>query len=272
MKKKIIALSVLSLVLTSNVNTVFAQKKVTDLISSISQDKVASGLKDALDKGITEQVSKLTQKDGFYKNELVKILLPDEIQKVDQTLRKLGMGSLADQGLVLINRAAENAVKEATPIFVDAVKNISFNDAKNILLGGKSAATDYLKSSTSKALYSKFNPVVQESLSSVGADGIWEKIFTTYNNLPLVTPVNTNLTDYVTNKTMDGVFSMIAVEEDNIRENIGGSRSTNLLKEVFAIQDNTTNTSNKNTSTNTTPNKKEKKEKKEGFFSELGIF
>lgn len=259
MKKSLIALSLLTTTLAVTPN-IFAQTGLNDIISNLSQDKVAQGLKEALDKGIEKQVSKLTQKDGFYKNDLVKILLPEEVQKVDQTLRSIGMGNIADQGILLINRAAEDAVKEATPIFIDAVKNMTFNDAKNILLNGDSAATNYLKSSTSKALYSKFSPVIQQSLSSVGADKIWENIFTTYNNLPLVTPVSTNLTDYVTNQTMDGVFKMIAVEENNIRENIGGSRSSNLLQEVFGTQDNAV-TSSKNNST-----KEKNTQKKKSIF------
>lgn len=224
--------------------------KTNNLINSITQDKVAKGLKEALDKGIADQVSLLSKPDGFLKNELVKIVMPAEFQKVDKTLRKLGMGSLADQGLVLINRAAEGAVKEATPIFIDAVKNMTFSDAKNILIGGKSAATDYLKKSTTKSLYDKFNPVIKSSLSDVGADVIWEKMSSTYNALPLVSPVTTDLTDYITTQTMDGVFKMIAVEENNIRENITGSRDSKLLKDVFAIQDNLTNASKNNTSNN----------------------
>lgn len=272
MKKKLIMMAVLSLVLsTANTNQIHAQK-VTDLIGSISQDKVASGLKEALDKGIEKQVSNLTKQDGFYKNELVKILLPEEIQKVDRTLRNLGMGNIADQGLLLLNRAAENAVKEATPIFVDAVKNITFKDAKNILLDGNGAATNYLKQSTNKALYAKFSPVIQSSLATVGADQVWEKIFSTYNELPLVSPVNTDLTDYVTKETMNGVFKMIAVEEDNIRENIGGSRSNKLLKEVFSIQDNSTKTTNKNTSDNSKEDKANNTPKKESIFDKIGIF
>ncbi|WHT72451.1 DUF4197 domain-containing protein [Myroides odoratimimus] len=224
--------------------------KKNNLINSLTQDKVAKGLKEALDKGIADQVSKLSQPDGFLKNELVKIVMPEEFQKVDRALRRIGMDKLADQGLTLINRAAESAVKEATPIFVEAVKNMTFTDAKDILVGGKSAATDYLKKSTSKSLYTKFSPVINSSIASVGADVIWEKMTTTYNALPLVSPVTTDLTDYITNQTMDGVFKMIAVEEGNIRENITGSRDSKLLKEVFAIQDNLTNSTKKNTSSN----------------------
>ncbi len=197
---------------------------------------ISGGLKEALDNGISKQVSKLTATDGFYKNELVKILLPAELQKIDQALRKIGLSSLADDGLKAINRTAENAVKEATPIFVDAVKNMSFTDAKNILMGNDIAATNYLQNATSTALYSKFNPVIKSSFSKVGADKIWNQIITKYNSIPLVTKVNPDLTDYTTNKAMEGVFKMIAVEEKNIRTNLN-SRTSDLLKKVFALQD-----------------------------------
>lgn len=197
---------------------------------------IAGGLKEALNNGITKQVSKLTVTDGFFKNEMVKILLPEELQKVDKALRNVGMSKLADEALKVINRAAEDAVKEATPIFVDAVKNMSFNDAKNILMGNENAATTYLQNSTSTALYSKFNPVIKSSFNKVGADKVWSQIITKYNSLPLVKKVNPDLTDYTTNKAMEGVFKMIAVEEKSIRTNLA-SRTSDLLKKVFALQD-----------------------------------
>lgn len=197
---------------------------------------IAGGLKEALNNGISKQVSKLTSTDGFYKNQLVKILLPEELQKVDAGLRKIGLGSLADDGLRAINRTAEDAVKTATPIFVDAVKGMTFNDAKNILMGNETAATNYLQNSTSTALYSKFNPVIKNSFSKVGADQIWANIITKYNSIPFVQKVNPDLTDYVTNKAMEGVFKMVAVEEKNIRTDINARTST-LLKQVFAMQD-----------------------------------
>jgi hypothetical protein len=197
---------------------------------------ISSGLKEALNNGISKQVTKLTAVDGFYKNEMVKILLPEELQKVDAGLRKVGLGKLADDGLRAINRTAEDAVKEATPIFVDAIKGMSFNDAKNILMGNESAATTYLQGSTSTALYSKFNPVIKNSFAKVGADKIWANIITKYNAIPLVKKVNPDLTDYVTNQAMNGVFKMIAVEEKNIRTNLN-SRTSDLLKKVFAMQD-----------------------------------
>jgi hypothetical protein len=198
---------------------------------------IAAGLREALDKGIDTQVSKLTKTDGFYKNQLVKILLPEELQKVDQGLRQVGLGSLADEGLKVLNRAAEDAVKEATPIFVTAVKQMTFNDAKNILLGNDTAATSYLQNTTSSQLYTKFNPVIKSSFQKVGADKVWTDIITKYNKIPLVKKVDPDLTNYVTNKAMEGVFKMIAVEEKNIRNNVN-ARTSDLLKRVFAQQDN----------------------------------
>lgn len=197
---------------------------------------IASGLKEALNNGITKQVSKLTATDGFYRNEAVKILLPDELKKVDAGLRRIGLSSLADEGLKVMNRAAEDAVKEATPIFIGAVRNMSFTDARGILLGNDTSATTYLENSTSTTLYSKFNPVIKNSFSKVGADKVWANIITKYNSIPLVNKVNPDLTDYVTKQAMNGVFKMIAVEEKNIRTNIS-ARTTPLLQKVFAMQD-----------------------------------
>jgi hypothetical protein len=203
---------------------------------SLNNVDIGSALKEALNKGVTEQVTKLTAVDGFYKNEAVKILLPQELQVVDKKLRQMGMGKLADEGLLVLNRAAEDAVKEATPIFVNAITSMTITDAKNILMGADNSATTYLQKTTSTPLYSKFNPVVQTSLSKVGADKVWAGIISKYNSLPLVTKVNPDLNDYVTNKALDGVFKMISVEEKNIRTNLS-SRTSDLLKKVFALQD-----------------------------------
>ena len=203
----------------------------------LTQEQIGSGLRQALDNGIQHQVSKLTATDGFYKNDLVKILLPEELQAVDKGLRSIGLGSLADEGLKAINRTAEDAVKTATPIFVNAVKQITFNDAKNILLGADNAATSYLEGKTTSALYAEFNPVIKNSFSKVGADKIWSNLITKYNSIPFVKKVNPDLTDYVTTEALEGVFTMIAVEEKGIREKVG-LRDTALLRQVFALQDN----------------------------------
>lgn len=202
----------------------------------VSQFDIANGLRQALDLGIDKEVSKLTLEDGFYKNELVKILLPQELQKVDKALRDIGLASLADEGLKVLNRAAEDAVSEATPIFIDAVKGITFYDAKTILLGNKDAATQYLSNRTQTALYDKFNPVIKTSFAKVGADQIWENLINKYNAIPFTTNVNPDLTDYVTNEALKGVYTMIAVEELQIRERVS-ARTTDLLRKVFALQD-----------------------------------
>ncbi len=206
----------------------------TESATSSNPLDIAAGLKEALNNGITKEVSKLTAVDGFYKNEAVKILMPEELQKVESTLRKLGMGNLADQGVLAMNRAAEDAVKEATPIFVSAVKNMNITDAKSILLGSDNAATTYLQGSTNKELYAKFSPVVKQSIGKVGADVVWSSIISKYNEIPFVSKVNPDITDYITNKAMDGVFKMIAVEEKNIRTDLK-SRTSPLLQSVFGL-------------------------------------
>ena len=233
MKKVLMLMVAVSLSGCAEMQQVMNQFPQTQGIGGVD---IAGGLKEALNNGISKQVTKLTTTDGFYRNELVKILLPEELRKVDSGLRKLGLNSLADEGLKVLNRAAEDAVKQATPIFVDAVRNMSFADARGILMGSQNSATSYLQNSTSTALYGKFNPVIKNSFTKVGADKVWANIITKYNSIPLVNKVNPDLTDYVTNQAMNGVFKMVAVEEKNIRTNIN-ARTSILLQKVFAMQD-----------------------------------
>lgn len=197
---------------------------------------IAAGLKEALQNGISKQVSLLTAEDGFLKNEMVKIPFPAELQKVSSTLNSLGLSNLTNEGIKTMNRAAEMAVKEATPVFVDAIKNMSFADAKAILMGNKTEATTYLQKTTSTTLYGKFKPVVQQAIGKAGADKAWNTIISKYNSVPMVSKVNPDLNDYVTQKTLEGVFKMISVEETKIRES-SSSRSSDLLQKVFALQD-----------------------------------
>jgi len=239
--KKMLALALLlPLISTAQIGGLLNKAKNTVTTKSgsgsIGNTDIASALKEALDKGIDKQVTKLTAVDGFYKNPSVKILFPPELQKVDKALRSVGLGNLADQGIQSLNRAAEDAVKESTPIFVGAVKQMTFTDAKNILMGSDNAATSYLQKTTTKPLYDKFNPKVQESIGKVGADKIWAAIISKYNSLPLVSKVNPDINDYVTNRALEGVYKMIAVEEKDIRNNLN-SRTSDLLKKVFALQD-----------------------------------
>ncbi|MBC3844902.1 DUF4197 domain-containing protein [Winogradskyella echinorum] len=231
---------IFALLIVLNLTACAELQQVVDSIPQsggvLSNADIASGLREALDLGIDKQVTKLTQKDGFFKNDLVKILLPEELQKVDKGLRDIGLGNLADEGLKVLNRAAEDAVKEATPIFVNAVKDITFNDAKNILLGNDDAATEYLTSKTQTELYNKFQPVINSSFAKVGADQIWSNLISKYNAIPFTSNVNPDLTDYVTGEALKGVYTMIAVEEKEIRNKVS-SRTTDLLKKVFALQD-----------------------------------
>lgn len=204
-------------------------------ISGVSSMKIADGLKQALEIGVKDGVQKLSQKDGFFGNSMTKILLPEELQKVDKTLRSIGLGGLADDGLKLLNRAAEDAVTQATPIFTNAITSMTFNDAKGILLGGDNTATTYLQNKTQAQLFTAFKPKVENSLGKVGADRIWQQIITKYNTFTGKN-ITTDLNSYVTQETIKGVFKMVAQKESGIRNNIG-LRTTPLLQEVFGLQD-----------------------------------
>jgi hypothetical protein len=233
MRKIVLVFMVLQLVACAELQQVVNQLPNGGIITN---DQIAGGLKEALNNGITNQVSTLAMRDGFFNNEMVKILLPEELQKVDNTLRKIGLSKVADEGLKVLNRAAEDAVGEAIPIFVDAIKGMSFADAKNILMGDNNAATMYLQAKTSEALYQKFQPIINNSFTKVGADKIWSDLITKYNNLPLTKDVNPDLTDYVTGEALKGVFTMVEVEEKQIRTEVS-KRTSDLLKRVFALQD-----------------------------------
>lgn len=204
--------------------------------AGITEGEIAGGLKQALHNGIEKEVEKLAREGGFSANQLVRIGLPAELQKVDNTLRDVGLGDLADRGIEILNRAAENAVSEGIPIFVDAVQEMTITDARSILLGSQDAATSYLRDKTTEKLYARFNPVIVSSLDQVGANDIWSGIINRYNDLPFTTRVNPDLSDYVTTEALEGVFAMIAIEEQEIRTNVQ-ARTSNLLRKVFALQD-----------------------------------
>lgn len=198
--------------------------------------EIGLGLKQALEIGTTNGANQLSAKDGFLGNLAVKILFPPEAQKVEKTLRTIGLGSLADNVIVSINRAAEDAAKEAKPIFISAIKQMTITDATNILLGNKDAATSYFKRVTTAQLMEKFRPVIEGSLAKVGATKYWGDAANQYNKIPLVKPVSTDLSAYVAQKAIDGMFIQVAQEELKIRDNIG-ARSTGLLQKVFGYAD-----------------------------------
>ncbi|KIC64263.1 DUF4197 domain-containing protein [Chryseobacterium taiwanense] len=204
-------------------------------LGSLTSTQISSGLKEALSLGVNEGVKKLGVTDGFLKNEAVKILMPEKLRKVDTTLRSLGLGSLADEGVKLLNRAAEDAVTEAAPIFTNAITSMTITDAKNILLGNDNAATNYLQTKTQTQLFTAFQPKVKASLGKVGADSVWKSIITKYNTLTGQS-VTTDLNNYVTTETINGVFKMVAEKEGGIR-NTPAMRTTSILQKVFGAQD-----------------------------------
>jgi len=218
-------------------------KKALDavIVTSNSNDnpsptEMAMGLKEALEKGTNLSVDRLNLENGFLGNPAIKLPFPEEAIQVERSLRKMGLDNLCDQLINSINRAAEDAVKEARPLFTQAIKEMTFKNVQGILLGSERAATDYLQQSTTDGLKVKFAPPIQASLQKVGATAHWETIMTRYNKIPLVKPVNTNLTAYVTDKALQGLFVEIAKEELALRKN-NNLRSSPLLQKVFAFAD-----------------------------------
>jgi Protein of unknown function (DUF4197) len=213
------------------------EKLAKDVNLEPSLADIGNGLKQALTQGITKGVKVLTAKDGYYKS-AYKILLPEEAQKVTQKLKIIpGFDKLEENLLEKINRGAEDAAQEATPIFVDAIKAMTFQDAKNILMGDNNAATSYLNKATYQSLYGKFNPKIMTSLDKFEARSLWKKAAETYNKIPLIgTKVPTDLDDYITKQALNGLFKKVEEEEKDIRTN-KLNRPTDLLKKVFAKQD-----------------------------------
>lgn len=194
--------------------------------------EVGEGLKEALINGISKGSDLVSQLDGYFKNPEIKIPFPPDVKKVEDKLRQVGLGDQVDKFVMTLNRGAEDAAKEAKPIFVSAIKSMTIQDAWAILRGEDNAATEYLKRTTSAQLTEKFKPVIQNSLSKVNATKYYGDLVGTYNKIPFVEKVNPSLDDYATGKAIDGLFLMIAKEEKNIRKD-PVARTTELLKKVF---------------------------------------
>ena len=199
------------------------------------QKTTVSGLKEALAIGTENAVKAVSKTDGYFSNQMVKILLPDKIQKVADVVAKLGYQKQVDHFILSMNRAAEAAAPKATALFVDAIKTMSFDDARKILQGGETAATEYFKDKTSKKLYDEFKPVVISNMNKVGVTKAYKDMMAPYESLPLVPKESIDLDHYVTNKALDGLFLMVGQEEKKIRTN-PAARVTDLLKTVFGKQ------------------------------------
>jgi hypothetical protein len=202
----------------------------------LSQEEAGNGLKEALNAGIGEAVDFLSAKDGYFKSPY-KILVPEEAQKVVSKLKTVpGFGNLEADLTERMNRAAEDAATKAKPIFVSAIKQMTFKDALDILMGNQDAATRYLEKTTSTQLYKEFLPVIQTSLDKVNARELWRSAVTAYNKIPLVEKTNPELDDHVTKTALKGMFSLVEKKEKGIRTDVG-QRNSDLLKKVFAKQD-----------------------------------
>jgi hypothetical protein len=201
----------------------------------LTTTEVSEGLKEALIKGISNGSDLASQLDGYFKNPEIKIPFPPDVKKVEDRLRQLGLGGEVDKFVMTLNRGAEDAAKEAKPIFIAAIKQMTIDDAWAILRGDPDAATQFLKRTTSTQLKEKFSPVIQASLNKVNATKYYGELVSRYNSIPLVQKVNPDLNDYATDLSMQGLFTMIAKEEKSIRQD-PGARTTELLKRVFGSQ------------------------------------
>lgn len=200
--------------------------------SGLSAVEIASGLKEALRMGIDKGATQASAVDGYFGNNLIKILFPPEAQRVESRLRQLGFGKQVDQFVLSLNRSAEDAAKKAKPIFWEAIKQMSIQDAVGILRGADNAATEYLRRTAGQKLVAEFTPVIDSTLQKNNATRYYNTLAGTYNKIPFVQPVNANLTEYATNKAVDGLFLLVAQEEKKIREN-PVARVSDILKRVF---------------------------------------
>jgi len=240
MKKIVLSAAISFILIQSNS---FAQVNLNNILNSasnttgqgLSEDKIVKGLKEALALGTKKSTENASKIDGYFKNPLIKIPFPKEAAEMEKTLKSLGMSKQVDTFIKTMNRAAEDAAVKATPIFINAITNMSITDGIKILRGGENAATLYLLNSTNTGLTKEFKPVIQKSLQKVEITKYWNPLVKRYNQVPMVKKMNPNLDDYVTNKAIEGLFKMIAQEENKIRKD-PQARVTDLLKDVFGTK------------------------------------
>ena len=235
---KLIKISFIPILLIfSGCTTSQINQTINDVMGEqLSKEQVAAGLKEALNKGISTGSDQASKIDGYFKNPSIKIPFPTEAQKVEDKLRQIGLGNEVDKFVLTLNRAAEEAAKEAKPIFVNAITSMTIQDAWGILKGTDHEATEYLQRTTGSDLTAKFHPIIKNALSKTNATKYYSDLITTYNKIPFVQHMNPDLEGYATDKAIEGLFHLIALEEEKIREN-PAARTTELLKKVFAAQD-----------------------------------
>ena len=215
-----------------NTSTILKPKTTAAGVNPLSESEIVKGLKEALVVGSNNASSQLSLLDGFNANSLIRIPFPPEVSQIASKLRDIGFGSKVDEFETTLNRAAEQAAKDAAPIFGNAITQMTFTDAKNILKGSNTSATSYLQSKTNDALFTSFSPTIKNALNSSLATSKWTEITSIYNRLPFITPVETDLVKYTTNKALSGLFIVVAEEEKKIREN-PAARVSDILQKVF---------------------------------------
>ncbi|BDX39408.1 hypothetical protein CYCD_27630 [Tenuifilaceae bacterium CYCD] len=236
MKKNIIA-SLILLTTISISSQAQILKKAKGLVDqgkkgNFTEQEAVSGIKEALSKGTVKGAEMVSKKDGYFGDAEIKIPFPPEAKTIEEKLRAIGMGKKVDEAVLSINRAAEDAAVKAKDIFLVAIKEMTVKDAINIVKGNDNAATQYLKTHTSAELKKQFTPIIEESLKKVNATKYWSNVINAYNKIPMVKKMNPNLTEYVTDKAIEGLFVKIAKEEKEIRKN-PIARTSDLLKKVF---------------------------------------
>lgn len=240
MNKRFFPIAILLLMLsqtTLGCNTIMQASSTHNTQGDPGPSQISAALKEMLTKGLTFAVDKLGQKDGFWGDAAMKILFPKEAQFAADKLRQVGLGNLVDDFEMSMNRGAEDAVKQALPIFVDALTSMSFSDVKNVLLGNETAATEFFKAKTGDALYRAFSPRIKASMDKTGAASAWTKVTSTYNAMPFVqNKVETDIVRYATNRAMDGLFKKVAEQEIQMRQN-PVFRTTKTLVDVFGYAD-----------------------------------
>lgn len=199
----------------------------------VTEAEAAQGIREALDQGVGRGITTLHREDGFFRNAAYKLLLPPEAQKVEAVMRQLGMGAMVDRAILQINRSAEDAVGAASPIFGEAIRQITLTDALSIVSGPQDAATQYFRQRTTEKLKASFAPIIKLSLDKFSATKYYDEIISTYNNFPTtLQKLNPDLTAYVTDKAVMALFDQIAKEEASIRSS-ASARSSQILKRVF---------------------------------------
>ncbi len=232
MKFRIIVLPCLLLCLFIVAEAQTRPRKPVARAAATGEDKIITGLKEALRIGTDNAVSKTGRLDGYFKNAAIKILMPKKMQTFEKGLRVAGFGPQVDEFVLSMNRAAEKAAPRAARIFVDAVKQMTFDDARRILTGGDTAATNYFKSKTSAQLSTAFHPIIEKSMNEVGATRQYKDLIGRYQNIPFASSLTVDIDEYVTTAAINGLFYMIGEEEKKIRKD-PMARVTSILKDVF---------------------------------------